>query len=214
MMFHSVFIPGPKFHAIVPGLITIAFLAAATPAHAGPPHEDDIEVGVNALGQIVLILDEESIELPPISGLLNGFGVDDPGFLSIDAPEPKHGAFPLDPAAIIALEVVSFAPAFKGWTPGFASVFRLPGDQWVIGSAPFDEHPFWHIDSDDPAFDPNQSAWDATFRLVDLREGSAHLPSDPLTITFTPEPSAAAAIAGIGLLMLRRKHIAMRGGRP
>ena len=181
---------------IVKGMAMTLFIAAlSSPARAGIK-EGDINIGVNpSSNQLTLVFDGSVAELPPINGPLFGYGVDDPGFISIE--NAIMGLVPPGPGSDLLVEVVFFDPALKAWTPGFGSVLHNPGDLWDLGEATVHQHPFWHIDSHDPAFvpPPLQTEWDATVRILDAGS-TAYRASDPLTITFTPEP------AGLGLLVM------------
>lgn len=186
---------------IVRGMAMALFIAAlVTPAKAGIK-EGDVNIGVDSLlHQLMLIFDGHVAELPPINGPLFGYGVDDPGFISIE--NSVMGLDPPGPGSDLVVEVIHFDPALKAWTPGFGSVIRNPGDRWDLGEAPVHEHPFWQIDSHDPAFvsPPQQTEWNATVRIIDLGS-TGYGASDPLTITFTPEPAGASLIVITGLLL-------------
>lgn len=175
---------------------------------ADPAHEGDIIVGVSATGQLVIEFDDdEQVALPAVSGLLFGFLGDEPGFLSIDKDEPDEDIFTLGAGANIVLEVIAFDDALKAWRPGFAGFLANPGDLWNIGAAPFDAHPFWHIDSTDAGFvaPPGQTKWSATFRLLDTGS-TGYAPSDPITVTFTPEPGSLGLFAVGAIALLRRSR--------
>lgn len=187
--------------------------ASITPASAlagdehGHEHGGDAVVGVDAAGKITLEFDtDEVFPLPPVSGLISGYALDDPGFLSLEADEVD--LFMLDSAAAIALEIVSIDPALNVWAPGLISIADDPGEQFLIGTPAFDEHPTWHIDTDDPAFDPLQQEFSVTFRLID-QGSSAHAPSDNVTMRFAavPEPAALTLMATGALVALRRRNL-------
>ncbi|RIK67684.1 MAG: hypothetical protein DCC65_06030 [Planctomycetota bacterium] len=195
--------------------IVLSALAAASalsaPVSAGlidarDGKEGDVNIGVDASGQLVIEFGGEPVALPAISGLLSGFGLDEPGFFALEEDEPDENIFVLGPGASIVLEVLSFDPALKAWTPGFADILDQPGDTWTIGAAPFDTHPFWHIDANDPTFiaPPGQSEWNATFRLLDTGT-TGYLPSEPVTVTFTPEPGTLGLLIAAGLVGRRRR---------
>lgn len=188
----------------------VALLAISSPALASlinPRHEeDDVNIGVSGAGQLVVEFGDEQISLPAVSGLLNGFLGDEPGFFTIDEDEPDEDIFVIGAGANIVLEVISFDDALKAWTPGFAAILSQPGDTWSLGAAPFDTHPFWHIDSDDAGYiaPPLQTKWSATFRLLDTGS-TGYSPSEPIMVTFTPEPGSLGLLAiGAALLVHRR----------
>jgi len=186
--------------------LSLTPLIAALPVYAGV-REGDVNIGVTASSQLRGIYFGGPIELPEINGPLFGWGLDDPGFFTIENPIPTEGMFVPGEGANIVLEVIAFDPALKGWTPGFASVFDDPGETWNIGLVPFDEHAFWHIDSTDPGFipPPTQTEWSATFRLLDTGS-TGYLPSDPITLTFTPEPTSLTMLAVGGVLLAGRRR--------
>ncbi len=133
--------------------------------------------------------------LPPSDDpLLAGWTLDDPGLIALDAPDPHDPSFvPVDPDADIAFELIAVSrPEFKVWNPlgpGEPGFQILPGEVYNFpGVGEFHAHVWWHIDAADPSYDPNVSAWEVTFRFVDLRTAGAHGPSDPVTVAFTPEP--------------------------
>ncbi len=174
-------------------LATACFLALASTARADFK-DDDFNIGVDPdASKLSILWNGEARELPFIEdGFLSGFGIDDPGFITLD--ESFGGLLPPDSGANIVLEVVSFDTALKAWKPGFGESFQSPGDLWDIGPVPAHQHPFWHIDSTDAGFDPGQTEWNATFRILDTGS-TGYEPSDPVTVTFTtPEPSTAALL--------------------
>jgi hypothetical protein len=189
-------------------LIAIAVFASSSGVHAGITtgfKEDDVNIGLNTdTNQIALRWIGDTVELPELSGPLFGFGADEPGLISVGVP--YLGMQPLPDGIDLVFEVIAFDPALKGWKPGFSGTFHNPGDLWDVGPTPAHEHPFWHIDSTDPAYVPAQGEWLATFRVRDANPNGL-LPSDPLTITFTPEPVSGALLALAGVFaMSRRSH--------
>jgi hypothetical protein len=167
--------------------------------------DGDVNIGVSGSGQLVAAWNGEVVDLPEIGGPLFGFGLDEPGFFTIDADQPNEDIFLLEAGHHIVLEVIALDDALKGWTPGFASVFDDPGETWDIGAGPFDEHPFWHIDSTDGGFvaPPGQTEWNATFRLLDTGT-TGYAPSDPVIVTFAPEPGTLSLILLGGVMICRR----------
>lgn len=194
-------------------VIALTFFIAANAAVAGDPHghDEDVVVGITGASQLAVEFDpSEILDLPEILlGPLSGWGIDDPGFLSLEADEPVEDFFVLGAGADIRYEVVSFDAALKGHTQGFASIFDDAGEFFELGSPDFDEHPFWQIDSADPGFDPGQATWQATGRLVDVGT-TGYAPSDPFTLTFrpVPEPGSLALLAtGLAVHVRRRRSL-------
>lgn len=190
--------------------ITLFLASPALAQKAG-----DLNVGRTSAGQLAVAFDfSQVLELPPIPAVLSGWGEAEPGFFSIDVDMPGDDFFMLDSGADIRFEVISFDPAFQGWTQGFAATFSNPGDQFVMGSPDFDEHPFWQINSDDPSFDPGQTVWMATGRVID--EGSTgYQPSEAFTLKFSPvpEPCTATLLLLGGVLVSRRRCTRGQSGR-
>ncbi|HKQ48888.1 MAG TPA: hypothetical protein VJZ71_12530 [Phycisphaerae bacterium] len=191
--------------------ITPIILAAlfTLPAQAGVKG-GDVNIGIDPdSGQLVALWGGELVQLPEINGPLFGFGIDEPGFFTIT--DSVVGLVPPEAGANLVLDVITFDDALKGWRPGFAGFFDDPGETWDIGSVPFDDHPFWHIDSNDPGFvpPPGQTAWNATFRILDTGS-TGYLPSEALTVTFTPEPTSLAILLVISALSRR---VSPRKGR-
>ena len=170
--------------------------------------QEDFEVGVDPTTNHLTIRydhDQYPLELPP-SGepRLPGFAQDDPGFFSVDPNGVIPGVFELlNPRADINMRVVgSSSPEMKVWNPLAPGVLQIIGDHlWDIGTPEFDIHPWWHIDTSDPHYSPAHSPWSITFQLQD--NAGYHLPSDPVTVQFTPEPTAVALLAA-GAALLRR----------
>lgn len=182
-------------------------------ASAGERVHVDIEVGVDGAGKLKVEF-ADAYELPLLdSPILNGWGSDDPGFGNLEADEPDEDLFVLDPDANIEVEFVSGDDALNMWIPPFfGEILDTPGERWDLGGSVFDVHPFWHIDSDDPAFDPFQTEWEITLKLVDTRAGLglAHADSDPFTIRFqpVPEPASVALVSIAAALAMRRRVLA------
>ncbi len=185
------------------GLPLVATACAASFALAGPhKHKEDFEVALDLkTGNLTVLFDEMTFpfELPDSKfPLLDGFAIDDPGFLSLPKDEATLEYGPIDADASIVFEVISTSSsAFKVWDPlgpGEAG-FEIEGDRrWTIGPRPFDTHPYWHIDTSDPSYDP-LAVYEVTFRLIDLRGKGSHGPSEAITVAFTPEPASLALVA-------------------
>jgi len=198
-------------------LANVAFLVtfvAAQSTRAGVK-EGDLNVGATADGQLSAVFSfDELLPLPPVDGFLQGWASDEPGFFSIEAPIPSVNLFPLKKGALVELEVVSFDPALQAWLPGFSSTLRNPGNTWLVGTAQFDAHLFWHVDSTAPEFDPATDVFTATFLLRDVGT-TGYAASDPFTLSFTPVPEPTTVLllgmGGLGLIGARRS-INARGG--
>lgn len=174
-------------------------------------HEDDFEVGIDPnLNQILIEYDVDLFpwDLPPSEWGPNvaGFALDDPGFVSLEDEHSEPGVFePLSPGANIALRVLSVSsPEMKVWDPVGPGEpgFQIFGDNlWIVGAPLFDVHPVWHIDTQDPAYDPAHAPWTVTFEVLDL--SGTHATSDPVSVQFTPEPTVLVGLV-LGSALLRR----------
>ncbi|HNQ21816.1 MAG TPA: PEP-CTERM sorting domain-containing protein [Phycisphaerae bacterium] len=185
---------------------TTAFMAA--PAEAQPHQHDDIVVGRTLDGQLAAHFDWEEVHtLPAVSGLLQGWAADDPGFAHLEEDEPDENLYCLQEGVQVVFEVVQFDDAFKAWAPGFAAVLHDPGDSWLLGDEHLHSHLDWHIDSEDPLFEPSQEVWLGQFRLLDAGS-KGYLPSEVYTLQFTtPEPGTLAlAVVGVILAARRRRQ--------
>jgi len=185
------------------GFVVLATCLTASRTQAGGQHAGDLIVGRDGAGKLKIEFDfTAATSLMPVSGVLNGWSDADPGFEALKTDEPGEDFFTLQTGASIVFEVISFQPAFKAYSPGFATVLDGPGDTWTIGGSNLHEHPTWHIDSDDPGFVPSQTEWQGTFRLVD-QGNTGYDPSDPYTIRFTSVPPVPSLSPwGVALLAL------------
>jgi len=194
-------------------VFAMAVMAWSRPASAGPhEHEEgDIRVGRTPTGQLKLLFTGGLTVLPIIdSGPLTGWGLDEPGFFSIDEEIPEENMSPLMAGNNIIVEVVGAGldNGLKHWLPGFGNYFGngpLSVSSWNLGPDFTDTHGFFHIDSTTPGFvyPPGQTEWSATIRVIDTGS-TGYLASDPITLTFAPEPTSLALLAIGGLATLRR----------
>lgn len=196
-------------------IFSIAVITGSSPALAGPhEHEEgDIRVGLLPNGQLKLLFTGGLTVLPVIdAGPLTGWGLDEPGFFSIDENIVDENMSPLAPGNNIIVEVVGAGidNGLKSWLPGFGNYLGngpLSVLSWNLGPDFTDTHGFWHIDPTTPGFvsPPGQTEWSATFRIIDTGS-TGYLPSDPITMTFAPEPGALSLLAfGAGVLLRRTR---------
>lgn len=183
----------------------LAVVGLAWPAAA--QHGDDFVVGVSGTGVLTLEADlDEAFYLRPFNsgGVVGWFGAE-PGFASLDEDEPDEDFYTLAFGADVWFVLVAVDPAFKVYDPFFN--LMSPGDSFALGGHEFDEHPFWHIDSDDASFDPFQTEWHATFRLIDMGT-TGYGVSEDYTAAFTnvPAPGAVALLAPAVAAALRRRR--------
>ncbi|MCG3137540.1 MAG: hypothetical protein HJJLKODD_01386 [Phycisphaerae bacterium] len=149
-------------------------------------HEGDIIVGHSSASQVTIEAELDEIRaLDPVSGLLEGWTGDEPGWENLDADEPLEDFYTLAPEAQIIVELVGKDGGIKLWTPLFSDVLNVIGDTWLLGAPDFHEHAIFHIDSTDPAYDPLRTLWRINFVLHDLGS-SGYAASEPFTLLFRP----------------------------
>lgn len=176
---------------------------------AGPhQHGGDVVVGRTAKGQLAVEVPVGApTPLDAVDGFLRGWAGDEPGFMSLAEDEPDEGFFVLGQGAIVGLDLLSIDPALKVWSPGFVSALTAPGQSFVLGGATFDTHGTFHIDSTDPAFDPGQDVFSATFRVVDTGT-TGYAASEPFALAFTPVPEPMTVLLfGVGALGIGGRRV-------
>ncbi|MFG0241641.1 MAG: hypothetical protein ACF8R9_02520 [Phycisphaerales bacterium JB054] len=187
--------------------VLLAAGLAATPAAAQHDHGGDYVVAVDASGALAIEGDfDEPRELPAFNqNGINGWFGDDPGFASLDEDEPDEGLYMLGGGAEIYFELVSIDPAAKVYSPLFDTV--NPGESFLLGGSDLHEHAFWHIDSDDAAFDPNQTVWNVSWRVIDLGS-TGYADSDVFTtqLTNVPAPGVLTLAGGLSVLGMARRR--------
>lgn len=196
-MKHRIF--GAMLIALVGGSMTL-------PARADVPVDIDIAVGHTAAGGLAALYDFGTpTPLDPVSGLFNGWAGDEPGFDHVEADAPGDDLYTLEPGADIVFEIVSIDDALIG-NP-LTDALDQTGEQLVLGDETLHRHIEWLINADDPTFDPLQSVWDISFKLIDT--GSTSYADSPVyTWTMTPAPEPATAtllLAGCVALIRRRR---------
>ncbi len=197
-------------------VMSLALLAWPVIGRGGPPHGEDVVVGRNGAGQLATEVPVPGPhELPPVNIGLHGWALADPGLLNLTKDEPGEDFFTLASGAIINLELVSIDPALRVWSEGFGSALTGPGQSFIVGGSEFDYHPTYHINSDDPAFDPEVQVFSATFRLFDTGT-TGYAPSEPFMLSFTPVPEPATfMLLGAGVVgalgnRIRRRCVGRR----
>lgn len=191
---------------IIVALAATAIAFSSAPAWAHEGHEDII-VGRTSGNQLTVEFDGfgETHELAPVNGLFNGWAGDDPGFAHLEADEPVEDFYTLQSGADIYLEIVSIDTALRG-NP-LTDDLDVAGEQALLGGYELHEHIDWLIDSDDAGFDPLQTQWDVSFKLVDMGATTNYSDSDIYTLSFTnvPEPASVVLLAVGGLAAIRRR---------
>lgn len=164
--------------------LTVSLFFAVTNAQA--QHAGDVIVGVSAAGQLKIggfIPDEHVVVLPPVSGLLQGWANNNPGFDHLVNAEPDNDNYPLQPGAQIRLQALAIDPALRAISPSFV-IIDAPGESMSLGTNTLHTHPTWHINSQDANFDAMKTLWRGTFKLID-QGSTAYIESAPFTFYFS-----------------------------
>jgi len=141
-------------------------LCAARCAYA--QHDLDIWVGRTSTGQLKIGGADISQPIPllPTSGLINGWANNDPGFDRAVTSQPGNNLLALASGAEISLQLIFADPAFRVIDNSLA-ILELSGDETFLGDHLLHTHLTWHVNADDPGFDPLQCQWNAIFILID-----------------------------------------------
>lgn len=156
---------------------------------ASAQHAGDVFVGRNQAGQLKVAgfaTEAEYAPLLPVSGILQGWSDNDPGFDRVLQAEPSDDLYPLANGASIWLRLVDVDPALRAIDASFA-VIDNPGEQTFLGNQTLHTHLTWHVNSQHPAFDPEQCVWRATFVLRDTG-ATGYAESAPFVLNFSIVP--------------------------
>jgi hypothetical protein len=169
------------------GLLALAGLVNVVAAQ----HLGDVWVGRSASNQIAIsprgfIPDLNYHTLLPVSGLLHGWTDADPGLDHITAADPNNNLFPLQAGTSVWLQIVAVDAAFRLIDSAF-NILDAPGQSTYLGGYNLHVHNTWHINSDDPAYDPAQCVWHITVFLRDAGS-TGYAASIPFTFSFTSVP--------------------------
>lgn len=165
-------------------------------------HEGDIGVARTASGKLQAFnVPSLPVTLPPVSGLLDGFSDNDPGFDVLEADQPGNDLFTLQTGAQVRLRATAIDPAFKVWRPNLSSRIDAPGEEIPLGDHLLHEHPVWHIDSEDTFYSEGQAVWEATFVLVDAGT-TGYATSDPFVLRFANRAIPTVSEWGLAMLAL------------
>ncbi len=160
-----------KHSRILVVLVAVGILAAGTVIAGGSVHRDVfLGKGAGASlsgGDSVTVRNDNAsiIYLSQVSGILEGWADNNPGFNAEDGSAP--GVEPMDDGAALFFEVRSFSPAFHAYDQVFNDLHQA-GDSAELGGNNLHVHYTWHIKSDDVNFDPERTGWRAQYRVNDF----------------------------------------------
>jgi hypothetical protein len=151
--------------------------------------EDDIEVGHNTAGQLVV-----SIGFTPPLGLpvsvfpgFPGFATGEVGLHSAAADEPTNDFFQLSAAADLRFILLSQDAGMEVLND-HGSAYMAPGESFFIGTAPFDTHPFWNLTNGTAG-----KTYSLAVKIHDMN--SVYSDSAPVTFEFTPDLPVLSIVA-------------------
>lgn len=178
------------------GTLCGAWVGAAVVLGAAPAsaqHAGDVFVGRSLDGRLKIGGYDPALNytyLIPVTGLLEGWADNDPGFDHVIHDVPEEDLYALDDGASVRLLVEELDPAFRAIDAAF-QILDQPGESTLLGDELLHVHLTWHINSEDANYDPVQCVWHATFTLTD--SGSTdYADSEPFTFNFTNvEPRVA-----------------------
>lgn len=179
----------PALHEV--RLVVAAILLGSTTL-AFAQHTGDVWIGRTADGTLTLspfgLMPERTYQnlLPAGGPLLFGWSNNDPGFDAVVSPVPGYDIWPLQPGANIWLRWIQGDPAFR-MIDGNFQIISQPGQETRLGGPNLHVHNTFHINSLDPAFNPQQCVWRITFRLLD-KGSTGYAPTRDLTFNFTNVP--------------------------
>jgi hypothetical protein len=174
-------------------LMTFLTLGLLAGGAAQAQHATDLWIGRTnddalAISPLGRVPENVYLTLNPVGGPpLWGWSYNSPGFDHIVNPEPDNDVWPLDSGATIWIEAVALDPAFRLIAPNGTAIVDEAGESLEIGDYLLHRHPIWHINSVDPAYDPGQCVWEASFLLWDAGS-TAYADSRLLTFRFTNVP--------------------------
>jgi hypothetical protein len=170
------------------------FLLLAIGPTVRAQHAGDVVVGVHGPSQQLATFGYDPganyVSLLPGSVILPGWADNNPGF--DHQVTPVGDRLPMQPGATIILEILAIDPAFRviGPPPSFV-IADAAGETQSLGGHLLHVHLTWHINVNDPAYDPDQCVWHMTARLIDVGS-TGYVASEPFTFAFTSIPRRAA----------------------
>ena len=145
-----------------------------------------MNVGHNAAGQLQVQVDFEQPLGLPVSVFPGspGYATGEVGFHSTPSDDPANDFFQLSPAADLRFILVARDPEMEVWND-HGSAYMTVGESFFCGTAPFDTHPLWNLVSGRLGV-----SYSLTLKLHDVN--GVYADSDPIVLTFTPEPPLLA----------------------
>jgi hypothetical protein len=193
-----------RFSLSIVSMLAVGAFALPAFAEEHEHEHEDLIVGRTSGGELMIEFahfDEEHM-LGSVSGAINGWLGDDPGFSHLEADEPGEDFYMLEAGAEIWFEVVSFDTAFQAWGPGLTGPYATAGDQVLLGDEELHEHLDWHINTDDLGYSLLDGPWEASFKLIDMGT-TAYDDSPTYTLTFVPEPGTLGALLVAAIVLLK-----------
>ena len=149
----------------------------AVPAVA---EEAEIHIGRSTAGQIkVEVHFDPPLELEPsvFPGIL-GFATGLLGMHSADADDPTNDFFQVSSAADFRFILLAKDQGMEIWK--YPAGHMAIGETYVLGQAPFDNHPLWHLTTNTPGV-----AYSLTLKMHDVN--GVYADSDPFALSFTAQ---------------------------
>ena len=161
------------------GLFALVFVFVGTISAVA---EDEIEVGHNAAGQLVVEIGFTQPLGLPVSVFpgLPGYSTGEVGLHSAAEDDPTNDFFQLSPAANFRFVLVAKDLGMEVLND-HGSAYMTIGESFFIGTAPFDTHPLWNITNGTAGI-----PYSITLKVRDLN--GIYTDSAPVVMTFTPDP--------------------------
>jgi len=136
----------------------------------------------SAAGQLQVGIDFAQPSRLPVSVFpgMPGYATGEMGLHSAAFDEPTNDLFQLSPEADCRLILVAKDPGIEVWND-HGSAFMEVGEEFYIGTAPFDTHPLWNIVHGQPG-----DSYSLTLKVRDLK--GVYADSAPFVLSFTPDP--------------------------
>ena len=168
-------------------LLAIAFLVASLAWG-----EDEMEVGRNASGQLVVQIEFEQPLVLPVSVFpgISGYATGEVGLHSALFDDPGNDFFQLSPAADFRFILLAKDSGIEVWNDTGSSYMNV-GESFYIGPPPFDTHPVWNITTGTPT-----NAYSLTLKLHDVN--AVYPDSASFVLSFTPIAPAQLKIKDNG----------------